>query len=733
MKTNNKFAGISTEELTMLAHKKSFRARAKSNFKGLTMDTKTAHDSSKADNTSISIRGSSKAELSTSGGRESKKESRSRATLKGLTIDTKLARDTYNAENACTAANTRLARKSSNADSPRLSEAMMNRNWRNHRNPIEEDSPGKMETLWTAPPEKCKFLEDVKARHRHEDEFEVINYDHGLKRAAYRCRRPEDVRPELIPFTRPDSISLDPCLSAPATKMEFSTAEIETEERSAKYNPSIFQPSVKSVVRLDEMAPIKRAGYEKILNWDEQQRGRLRDSSSITIVSLADPSLGWESVEFPYAEIREVKGDKRFETALNDVEETIRNQLSALVEPQSAGLPPAYIRKQYEERLEERRKAMARAQSTLRAPGHGGGIDNNRQALGTESVNDTQFNDLLGKLNKLCAPRIRAFTVNDNDDQYRPDYTKETEGIIKGAPHSPSGDSGISGVSSVGRKRSSTLNPKAIEFRCPTQEKQSSVINGHDPAVSSPTAPPHPVQTSKKTSGSTDPIRLLETRVAELEAQIARQLEAKQAKFARQRLPKGHKTNQAPYGATGYAHVVPGGGVHHPAMNRNVQGPTGYQAAHPVPYHQPQPGFAMGVGGIHPNSMPAMGNCVLPQSVPGLPPNGMPTGVINPCSATQAMVPFAGHGAPVPTQPATGTSLWVKTMFGPKPVSKPDRPFRPGDGLQAVRQQEYEEYLEHLRATDPNYALSCKQRQLRRADRQRLGQPCDGAGQKLLC
>ncbi|KAF2964756.1 hypothetical protein GQX73_g8831 [Xylaria multiplex] len=711
----------------MLSHKKSFRARAKSTFKGLTMEPKATHDSSKADNTSISIKGSSKAELPVPGGREGKKEPRGRGVLKSLTIDTKLARDTYNAENACIAANTRLSRKPSNADSPRLSEAMMNRNWRNHRNPMEEDSPGKMETLWTAPPEKCKFLEDVKARHRHEDEFEVIDYDHGLKRAAYRCRRPEDVRPELIPFTRLESISLDPCLSAPATKTEFSTAEIETEERSAKYNPSIFQPSVRSVVRLDEMAPTKRAGYEKILNWDEQQRGRLRESSSITIVSLADPASGWESVEFPYAEIRAVKGDKRFETALNDVEETIRNQLSTLVEPQSAGLPPAYIRKQYKERLEERRRAMALC----------GGVDNNRQGFGTESVNDTQFNDLLGKLNKLCAPRIRAFTVNDKDDQYRPDYMKETVGIINGAPHSPSGDSGISGVSSIGRKRSSTLNPEAIEFRCPAQEKQSSVVNGHDPAVSSPIAPPHPVQTSEKAStGPTDPIRLLETRVAELEAQIARQEEAKQAKFARQRLPKEYKTNKGPYGATGYPHVVPGGGVHHPAMNRHVQGPTGYQVAHPLPYHQPQPGFAMGVGvgGTHPNPMPAMGNCVLPQPVPGLPPNGMPTGVINPCNATQAMVPFAGNGALVPTQPATGTSLWVKTMFGPKPVSKPDRPFRPGDGLQAVRQQEYEEYLEHLRATDPNYAISCKQRQSRRADRQRLGQQCGGgAGQKILC
>ncbi|GAW24256.1 hypothetical protein ANO14919_138390 [Xylariales sp. No.14919] len=704
----------------MLAHNRSFRTRAKATWKGLTTEPKVAQDSFQTDNTSIAVIGGSIVESSTSAGREYKKESRGKAAMKGLTIDTRLARDSFKAENTGISANTRLSRKGGNADSPRLSEAMMNRNWRNHRGPIEEYLPGKVDPLWSAPPEHSKFLNEAKARPRREDEYEVVDYDRGLERAAYRCRRPEDVVPELIPFTKPDSISADLCLSAPATKMEFSSAEIGTEERSGKYNPSVFQPSIKSVVRLDEMAPIKRAGYEKILNWDEAQRGSLRESSSITIVSLGDPSSSWDAIEFPYAEIRAVKGDKKFEPGLSDVEETIRNQLSTLVEPQSAGLPPAYIRKEYEGKLEERRRAIALAQSTIGTRDYNSGVDSNRGVSGTENVNDTQFNNLLRKLNKLCAPRIRAFTVNDKDDQYRPSYTKELEKDDKGALHSPSGDSGISGLSSGGRKRSSTLNPKAVEFRCPAQDKQSPVTNECALAVSSPTVSKDPVRTSEEPSKPTDPIRLLETRVAELEAQIARQQESKQAKFTRRRSVNGYKTNQALYGAKSYGPMAPGGGVHYPAMNRDIQGPTGYQAAHPLSYRL-QPSFAVGEGETHPNPMPVMGNCGLPATMPGLPPNGMPTGVVNQYNPTQAMIPLAGAGALVPTKPASGTSLWVKTMFGPKPVSKPDRPFRPGDGVQAVRQQEYEEYLEHLRATDPNYALSCKQRQARRADRLRQG------------
>ncbi|KAI1748104.1 hypothetical protein F4782DRAFT_388829 [Xylaria castorea] len=731
--TNKKIKDVLNSKLAMFTGrngKNGFRARARDALKGLTIDTKVGQDSYKAENPSITVRSRSNSKLAMSSGYENKKDFQVKSSVKTPVLDTKLAQGSYKAENAGISIDARLARKASNADMPRLSEAMMNRNWRDHRRAPEEDSLEIIEPPWSAPPEQSKFPDAIKAKPQRDDEHEIINYDRGLKRVAYRCRKTEDVKPELIPFMKNENVDPDLCLSAPATKTEFSAAEIGTEEQSSKYDPSVFQPSFKSIVRLNEMVPTKRAGYERILNWDEQQskwnkRGSLCDSSSITTISLVDPSLSssWETLEFPYAEIRAVRGIKRFETGLSDVEETIRNQLSTLVEPQSAGLPPEYLRKVYEEVKEERRKTMVLANSTLGTRGSQRGLNSSKEASGRDGANDTQFNALLGKLNKLCAPRIRAFTLNDKDDAYGPNCASSTEDAGKSDPQrSPSEDSGISGLSPRGRKRASTLNPAAIEFRYTTQEKQSPVTNECDLG---------PAQVSKQTPQSTDPIRLLETRVAELEAQLARH-QPKQVHFAHQGRGRGCKMNQIVYGTKDSRSMVPGEGAHHPAMNKGIQGPTGYQPAHSLPSYKPGAGFAMGTGGMDQTPILFPGHAGWPHNSPSFPSNG--------ANNTPAVIPFQGHGPLVPAQPASGTSLWVKSMFGPKPVSKPDRPFNPGDGMQAMRQQEYEEYLEHLRVTDPTYAQSCKQRQARRADRQRPGHPGPqsdhdrhGSGQKLLC
>ncbi|KAI0543687.1 hypothetical protein F4679DRAFT_590242 [Xylaria curta] len=676
---------------------KGFRARTRDAMKGLTVDTKVGHGSYKTENSNIAARSRSNSKLSMSNGFENKKDVRVKSSVKTLAPDTKPAEGAYN------------------ADMPRLSEAMMNRNWRDHRRVPEGDSPG-IESPWSAPPDKSKFPDAPKAKPQRGDEHEIINYDRGLERMAYRCGKPEDVKPELIPFMKNENVDPDLCLSAPATKTEYSAAELGAEEQSSKYNSIVSQPSIKSVVRLNEMVPTKRAGYERILNWNEQQSkkcGSLWTSSSITRVSLVDSPLSssWETLEFPYGEIRPVHGIKRFRTGLSDVEETIRNQLSTLVEPQSAGLPPEYLRKQYEEIKEGRLKAIVLANSTLGTRGSQGSVNSNKEASGEDAANEAQFNALLGKLNKLCAPRIRAFTLNDKDDAYSANRASSIENTGQGDPQrSPSGDSGIGGLSPIGRKRASTLNPEAVEFRLTTQEKPSPVTNGCDSG-----------QVSEQTAQLTDPIRQLETRVAELEAQLA-QHQPKQVHFAHQGRGKGCKTNQAPHG-----------GIQNPAMNRGTQGPAVYhQRAHSISSYKSGASFAMGTEGMNQNPTLFPGHAGWPQNGPGFPSNGVNT--------TQAMIPFPSPGPLVPPQPASGTSLWVKSMFGPKPVSKPDRPFNPGDGMQAMRQQEYEEYLEHLRATDPTYARSCKQRQARRADRQRGGQPGPqfnhgrhGSGQKLLC
>jgi hypothetical protein len=721
-------------------NKKGFRAKPM----GLTVDTNLAQ---KASN-----KGTGMTEPTMATGRENKKGFRAK-TL-NLNVDTKLAQEASKTE-------TKPARRAGNAEVPKLSEALMNRNWRNPRR-AEEDAENTVtvtDAIWSAPPEQSKFLSDIRAKPQRNDEHEVIDYGRSLERAAYRSRRPDEVKPELVPFTRSENVDAGLCLSAPATKLEFTEAEVGGEERSQRYNPSVFQPSVKSIVRLDELTPAKRAGYEKIINWDEQQH--LQDSVSITTVSPAEiSSSGWEMVdlsyaelrerlELPYAEIRAVKGKPKFQTELSGVEEKLRIQLANLVEPQSAGLPPEYLRKEYEARRKERQEAMALVRSSgmngCMLKDRPGSADSNKSSK--EGGKENKFNALLGKLNRLCAPRIRALTLEDKstpDESKTPDNTEQT---VSREPRSPSQDSGISGFSHGGRKRSSTLNPEAEEFRCPLQEKLPEPIEESDAAVTAGALiPASPVATTADITtaevlASKDPIRLLATRVAELEAQLAQQ-QSKKVQPVRQTWTNGN-------GWQGN-HMMTRGGTRHQGINRQLYGPTRYE---PVPASRGRLGFVTDAGGLPANHMAIMGSYGLARNGPAVVghPNTMQAmvpyqgnGFVGQANTTQAMVPYQGnrfagqpnamqamvpyHGTPATAPPVGGAPWWAKAIFGPKPVSKPDRPFRPGDKTQAQRQQEYEEYLEHLRATDADYALKCKYRQARRAERQRYGLSSDVEG-----
>ncbi|KAI3326753.1 hypothetical protein HD806DRAFT_416966 [Xylariaceae sp. AK1471] len=746
MSASSKINKTSTSELTMPSgreNKKGFRAKPM----GLTVDTNLAQ---KASN-----KGTGNTEPTMTTGQENKKGFRAK-TL-NLTVNTKLAQDAPKADTTAHALATKPARRVGNAEGPKLSEALMNRNWRNPRRAQEdtEDTVTVTDDIWSAPPEQSKFPGEFKTKPQRNDEHEIIDYDRGLERAAYRSRRPEEVKPELVPFTKSENVDAGLCLSAPATKLEFTEAEIGGEERSQKYNPSVFQPSVKSIVRLDELAPAKRAGYEKVINWDEQHH--LQDSVSITAVSPADiSSAGWEMIdlsyaelreklELPYAEIRAVKGDHKFQTELSGVEEELRIQLANLVEPQSAGLPPEYLRKEYEAKREERRKAMALVRSSIMdgtmLQGCPDSVGSNK--LSTEGGKENKFNALLGKLNRLCAPRLRALTVKDKNAPNGLKTSDGTEKTVSGDPQrSPSQDSGISGLSSGGRKRSSTLNPQAVEFCCPLQEKHSEAVNGSDSSIAGLPVSASPIATTADITtaevlASKDPIRLLATRVAELEAQLGRQ-QSKKVQPVRQKWDNGSGWQGNP--------MATRGGTRYHSTNRKLHGPTGYPVSQPIPAHQGLSGIVAGVGGMPVNSMPVMAPYGSTQNGPGIVghPNIMQAmvpyqgnGFVGQANTTQAMVPYQGNGfagqannmetmvsyhgnrAPATTRPVGGTTWWAKAIFGPKPVSKPDRPFRPGDKTQAQRQQEYEEYLEHLRTTDPDYALKCKYRQARRAERQR--------------
>ncbi|KAI8629974.1 hypothetical protein F5Y19DRAFT_66179 [Xylariaceae sp. FL1651] len=657
-----------------------------------------------------------------------------RAKALGLTINTSLAsNDNVDGSNHIATASLlkhvdSLGKKD---EVPKLSEALLNTDWRNNRR-RRGDSTEKYPPLLTAPPEKLAFSrEEIKVKPQRSNE-----HDNGYGLRRY---RESPIDHEFI-------------FSAPATKKEFFEAQeeaepqpagiiIETEFAEQRMKRSSGIGNLKPIVRLNEMTPTTRGGFEKILYWDQQhgspntsQRGSLlHGSSSITAVSPADLSAtSYDKVEFPLAEICAVKGAKRFLPGLSGVEATIRKQLAKLVEPRSAGLPIDYIREDYE----EGQKALHRA-AEFDLDGHNDGAETDDKGSDTDGSKQARFNALLGKLQKSAAQRIRSYTVNDKDDSQDPSASEGSENVANGhIQRSSSRDSAISGFSFRGRKRSSTLNPEASEFRITSQTHQPAVLNDCVSVIPSHPVPTNQVENSQAPA-TTDSIRLLETRVAELEAQLATQ-RSSGAPAVAQNSTIGWNINSAPYRHMPHGPAVIGGGAYSPAMNGQAQGPAGYQNSQPIPAQQAQPGFAARAARQPMNMMPPMPNSGFVHNSAELPLNpisaGFVGGQINPSqlafpsglpAAPQPGYPQSGfHGAGFQavaglpaTGPPQGSQVWVKNTFGPKPVPKPKGPSRPGGPTQAQRQQEYEEYLEYLRTTDPTYALKCKQRQARRAAR----------------
>ncbi|KAI0842571.1 hypothetical protein F5Y06DRAFT_130139 [Hypoxylon sp. FL0890] len=137
------------------------------------------------------------------------------------------------------------------------------------------------------------------------------------------------------------------------------------------------------------------------------------------------------------------------------------------------------------------------------------------------------------------------------------------------------------------------------------------------------------------------------------------------------------------------------GGTSYSGSSRNVQAPS-------MPAH--------GLGPIQPQRPVA--------PIPGPQRPVVPTpGPQYPVAPTPGLQSFAGppNSGPLPLH------AQAQMAFGPKPVRKPKHPLRPGDRRATQKQQDYEQYLEVRRATDPEFARECRERQARRAERQRAG------------
>ncbi|RYP08483.1 hypothetical protein DL764_001871 [Monosporascus ibericus] len=578
---------------------------------------------------------------------------------------------------------------------PKISEAMLSTDWRKNSRP--------QDPLPTAPPKKVQFSSDgIKPKKLHIDTAAANNY--GM------CRyRATPIDPEFIH-------------SAPATKREYGLA-CEDEgnlnyhiERGQSINSQ--EVDLRHLVRLKGFTPIQREDLKRIWDQDGQSLGFApgKDSSSASpfspfmIVSPVNGINSFQSIEFPLAEIREVRNSKRFcAKRFEDLDNSINQSLSALEPPRTTGLPIDTIRQEY-----ERDQAKKEEQS--------------------------RFEALLQKLqarrkSATTCPYSRRPSVVDVKPPYWSKDSKEKEPaslVARREPvqRRPSHDSAISGISIEDEKKPSYLNPEASEFHIPSSKE---------------TPPQIP---------SMEKFLELSDKVESLKAELAREkLMNENAILSNIQLALN------PQGYLPVSTGVPRGAAPSNKTQLLPEPPTPpqHQTAQPAtPEYLAQYPYA--TGSLNPTCDPAdkYSNRAHIMAPPGLPvpiqtrQDGL--GMSQPCMTTENMMASAGPqpiyvhngltaGPPASTYPITIGSGSINSNdisipqrgipstipastypFGPRPVRKPRGPVRQGDARQAMQQQEYEMYLEHKRATDPDYAKACKARQQRRAEKQRAGQ-----------
>ncbi|CAJ2502546.1 Uu.00g099400.m01.CDS01 [Anthostomella pinea] len=621
-------------------------------------------------------------------------------------------------------------------------EALMNNNWRDNRR--SQDSSEEHSTpLATAPPAKTAFSQEETQKPKPQ-----LRVDTSLANdTGYRYANRHVVDPDLI-------------FSAPATRDEFVDVLDKVEPQSASTDDGDLrdwqlvtsQHLPKPSYRRENPwapTPTTHAGFDRIISWGPSHEEPYFSSS----LSSPRPPVGYSEehdLSFPLARIHVIKESKRLHTDEFDVDLALRKQLEQLVIPRSAGLPPNRLRIEYERGQEALARKAAHDESASKKKG--GGQD------GTEVLapgqDNERFHALLGRLQKSAAHRF---------DKLRRKASK---------------DSAISGLSdeTESQKKANTLNPKAIEF-CSTafqpqpQPQRPATLDGgsptrfNRPSVIEAIREPRPAPTHED-------IEALRSQMEEIKAQLyAAQLDARRSaeqnvahRFAR--VPQGNFGMQAPMQQA----LMMTGPAIEPQMGRfgEHQGLGGYPTAPPPgfgPMPSPPQVMSNGVPGMQlgpqSNTMAPSGPSSYAQPMPNgalnmnmpEPHTGVRAPMVDPAFA-QAMagnkygnnygsaMPASGYaggqfnnqipqmGAPgfpianqsQPYNPPVGclpgtTQFWAKTAFGPKPVPKPKGPLFPGDTSQCMKQQQYEEWLEHCRATDPAYAMKCKERQARRAAR----------------
>ncbi|KAI0386724.1 hypothetical protein F5Y04DRAFT_288599 [Hypomontagnella monticulosa] len=622
----------------------------------------------------------------------------------------------------------------------RMSEALANSDWRNNRPDATRSRGAPLVPPSTAGPEKTEFQAAGGVP------IKTLTIDTSMTGPRHYRGTPVD----------PDFIH-----SAPLTKTDYKVAEDKSEsyDIARSLDPhyetklQTQPPTTKPIIELGPLAP---ATHQKIDRWcdlnltvtkkgndgfEDKWSYRNIPLKAIPVSHSRDSTSTDDDISFPAAAVKAIKSSKRFYAAgWDSLDKEVQKNLSKLEAPRTAGLPPDHLRAEYDRGQHAIATKAVMTDPAVQSMEAGGRYHSSvlasKPELKKAEEEQKRFDALISKLQKRSSSHVSNLSIRSQPFSW-PDTSDESEKPENVAPQraSPANDSGISGVDVKHEKnKSTTLNPLASEFRSSSglNNKNATALVKY-PLDRSENLPPKTTfdsgslpngsnggDTRSATVGDVQEIfaymNELRTEIAQLKAAAASQqssnkaeqnlmqqlsnietmvteLNLNQRSFGLPQAPQGPPPLSLAPGNVTWPGVQPHGYI--PTQPQLSSPNAGPQFNRPAPYHQ------------H-NAFNA------PQAPPF--PMAPPQAGI-----TQAPgIPMAGSLAITGPNDFSHLPLHKQAQiaFGPKPVRKPKAPSHPGDQRYAQQQLAYEEYLELRRANDPNFALQCRQRQARRAEKQ---------------
>ncbi|KAI1372926.1 hypothetical protein F4677DRAFT_431255 [Hypoxylon crocopeplum] len=638
---------------------------------------------------------------------------------------------------------------------PKVSEALLSTDWRNNRPNGFGGAP--LEPPATAGLEPTEFQVNMKKRN-----IKGLSVNTSLaNQGGARHYKESPVDPDLIH-------------SAPITKKDYEDTEEESglsyeeEIRDSSDNTKALVPTSatdKRMVLLDTYTPTTRAGFEQVMDWrnlrlQHTPTGDQWSCGDIPLKAIPQSSLPDEDAHdtFPIASVKAIKNAKRFNgSGWDDVMEDVNKTLARLEVPHTAGLPPDRLRIEY-----ERGQLALAAKVTMEEPAikttevesyhHGAALSSNVEPkeFGSDGA---RFSALVDKLERSSTSRSRAQpTIGIKPS--RP--SKESEENASASKDSD--DSGVSGVVKSKKNRTIALNPQATEFHSNAVQRLDDASDlqaqknnqlGSNIVLQRETTDNGAATTKQHTSpeknGDLKEILAHMTARAEAsEQRMTQQMDMFQNMW--QTMASQMRQNSGGYEAPPQSQY-PESSAYSSGTWSGAQSQGSYIPSQPQP--QPAPGFASGPGsmglatynagpytngGTPPMPAPSYGyggpqNSQFPMGPQPYQP-AYPQAPSYPSQASQyhSQAPqYHSQAPPVGPSPVQGYGdpasmpLYAQAQmaFPPKPVLKPKGPPIPHHQGSGAQQMAYENYLEVKRSTDPEYARACRERQARRAGRQR--------------